>query len=240
MGTTAVPPRHGAVVEALGREITDGALAPGDTLTLDQIQRRFGVSRTVAREAMRLLEALGLVRSGRRVGIVVQPSQGWAVFDPLVIRWRLAGPGRAGQLRSLTQLRGAVEPAAAAGAAEHADWSDRAWVVELAGRLRVLGEGGRLEEFLAVDQEFHALLLRACGNEMFAALTDVVGEVLAGRTHLGLMPAHPEPRALDLHEAVARAVQGGDPATAADAMAEIVREAGGALEAATAGPESGF
>lgn len=221
---------HSSVLDVLGAEITSGVLAPGTVLTLEQLQQRFGVSRTVAREAMRMLEHLRLVTSRRRVGLVVRPAADWVVFDRRVIRWRLAGPGRVAQLRTLTELRAAVEPVAAAAAARHADPAQVDRVVALAARLRELGEAGRLEEFLACDQEFHALLLTAGRNEMFAALTDVVAEVLAGRTRHGLMPAHPEPEALDAHEAVAAAVRARDPEAAERAMTVITAEIRAALD----------
>src|SRR6478609_5286215 len=210
MATTAL---HTTVLDTLGRRITSGDVATGTPLTLDGIGTEFRVSRTVAREVMRLLEGLGLLRSKRRVGIVVLGIDAWNVLDPRVIRWRLEGPGRDAQLRTLTELRHAVEPLAAASAA----------------RMRMLGEAGDLEEFLGLDVRMHELLLRSSGNEMFGAMADAVAAVLSGRTHLGLMPPSPVPEALDQHEAVARAVADGDVAGAEAAMGRIVGEVRRAL-----------
>jgi DNA-binding FadR family transcriptional regulator len=215
---------HAGVLDALGAEITSGEIPEGSVLTLDRIQQRFAVSRTVARETMRVLEHLCLVTSRRRVGIVVRPAADWLVFDARVIRWRLAGPGRITQLRSLTELRAAVEAAA-----RHADAAEVDRLVALGARMRELGEAGRLDEFLACDIEFHALLLRAGRNEMFAALTDVVAEVLAGRTRHGLMPQRPRPEALDAHDAVVAAVRARDPEGAERAMTVITAEIRAAL-----------
>ena len=89
-------------------------------LRTDELAQRFDVSRTVVREAVRVLESMHLVESRRRVGVTVRPAEEWNVFDPQVIRWRLAGADRPRQLRSLTVLRSAIEPVAAALAAEHA------------------------------------------------------------------------------------------------------------------------
>jgi DNA-binding FadR family transcriptional regulator len=225
----AVEVLHNGLLEVIGAEITSGVLAEGSVLTLEQLQQRFGVSRTVARETMRMLEHLGLVTSRRRVGLVVRPAADWVVFDARVIRWRLAGPGRLGQLRSLTELRAAVEPVAAAAAARHADAAEVDRLLALVTQMREHGEAGRLDEFLACDVEFHALLLRAGRNEMFAALTDVVAEVLAGRTRHGLMPARPRAEALDAHEAVADAVRRRDPDGAERAMTTITAEIRAAL-----------
>lgn len=226
------------VLDTLGRRITGGELPAGAVLTLDGIGAEFGVSRTVAREAMRLLEGLGLVRSGPRVGIVVLSHDEWNVLDSRVIAWRLDGPGRIAQLRSLTELRQAVEPLAAGCAARGASAAVRDELVALARRMRTLGEAGEgdAEEFLALDVRMHELLLRSSGNEMFAALTGVVSIVLSGRTHLGLMPVYPEPEALDAHEAVAHAVAAGDAAAAEAAMARIVREVRGALDVPSSAP----
>jgi DNA-binding FadR family transcriptional regulator len=215
---------HTTVLDAIGRAIAGGEIAPGTPLTLEAIGAEHGVSRTVAREVMRLLEGLGMVRSRRRVGLVVLGIEHWNVLDRRIIRWRLAGPGRAAQLRSLTELRHAVEPLAAAGAARHASPQVCGELLDLAQRMRTTGEAGDLETFLELDVRMHELLLRSSGNEMFGPLADVVAEVLAGRTHLGLMPASPVPEALDQHEAVARAVAAHDPEAAEGAMAQIVGE----------------
>ncbi|MFC7877244.1 FadR/GntR family transcriptional regulator [Isoptericola sp. NPDC057391] len=224
------PSLHAGVLDALGLAITSGDVPPGTPLTLDGIGAEHGVSRTVAREVMRMLEGLGMVHSRRRVGLVVLGMEDWNVLDPRVIRWRLRGPGRDAQLRSLTELRHAVEPLAAAGAARHATPQVRGELVDLARRMRTLGEAGDLTEFLALDVRMHELLLRSSGNEMFGPLADVVAEVLAGRTHLGLMPPSPAPEALDQHEAVARAVAEHDPGAAEAAMARIVGEVRRALD----------
>lgn len=215
---------HTSVLDTLGLRITSGELAEGHVLTLEGIQDGFGVSRTVARETMRVLESMGLVTSRRRVGITVQPQTSWHVYDPRLIWWRLAGPRRDTQLRSLTELRIAVEPLAAARAARNASGAERDRVLEVAATMRERGEAGELEAFLDLDIAFHTVLLTASGNEMFAALTDVVGVVLRGRTTLGLMPAKPVPEALDLHEEVARAVAACHPEAAERAMRALLAE----------------
>ena len=114
---------HTSPLDTLGRRITSGELPEGSVLTLDGIGAEFGVSRTVAREVMRMLEGLGLVRSSRRVGIVVLGMDSWQVLSPRVIEWRLEGEGRVQQLRTLTELRHAVEPAATRQALQGKDGS---------------------------------------------------------------------------------------------------------------------
>lgn len=215
---------HLRVLELIGQQVISGELGPGERLTLEQIQHDHGISRTLARDTMRVLESMNLVYSRRRVGIVVQASEKWNVYDPNVIRWRLASTSRADQYANLTELRIAVEPIAAAGAARRAGAAERRRLVTLAQALRKLGEAGDLEAFLEVDIEFHQLLLRSCGNEMFRALDAMVAEVLTSRTRQGLMPFSPKPEALQAHEDVAAAVAGGDAQAAEAAMHHILEE----------------
>jgi DNA-binding FadR family transcriptional regulator len=67
------------------------------------------------------------------------------------------------------------------------------------------------------------------GNEMFRALNGVVTEVLAGRTHHGMMPDNPNPAAIELHDEVARAIRMRDEAGAERAMRAIIDEAASAV-----------
>lgn len=225
----ASPAMHERVLEAVGVAIASGSLPPGSRLTLDLLQQEYGISRTVARDTMKVLESMNLVYSRRRVGIVVQERALWNVYDPKLVRWRLASDNSAEQYSSLTELRIAVEPIAAAGAARRASAAERAKLLSLAGDLRRLGEAGDLEGFLAADIEFHRMLLHSCGNEMFTALEGMVAEVLTSRTKQGLMPFKPRNEALQAHEDVAAAVAGGDAVTAESAMHHILDEVRNAM-----------
>lgn len=206
------PVLHSDVLDRLGRDIAHGACPPGSVVTLSTLGEEHGVSRTVVREAVRVLESLGMVESRRRVGVRVRPVQDWSVLDPQLVSWRLTGPQRDDQLHRLTEIRLAIEPTAARLAARKAAPEVGRRLLELAATLRRLGEDGRGddEEYLQADVAFHTLLIEASGNDMLAALQDIIAAVLIGRTHLRLTPANPVPVSLDHHEAVARAVAAGD------------------------------
>ncbi|MFB4313793.1 FadR/GntR family transcriptional regulator [Actinomadura sp. 21ATH] len=216
---------HGSVLDRLGVEITSGELAPGLVLRIEQLEARFGVSRSVIREAIRVLESMGMVSSRRRVGITVADRAAWNLFDPRIIGWRLAGDGRDEQLRSLSELRRGVEPVAAALAARRATPAQCGTLTGSVMQMAVHGRSGDLESYLEADIVFHRTLLEASGNEMLGSLGDVVAAVLTGRTHHHLMPARPEPAAIGWHAEVAQAVQAGDAAAAERAMRDIVEEA---------------
>jgi DNA-binding FadR family transcriptional regulator len=216
---------HGSVLDRLGMLITSGTLPAGEVLRMEQLEFRFKVSRSVIREAIRVLESMGMVTSRRRVGITVAPRTGWNLFDPQIIGWRLDGEGRDEQLRSLSELRRGLEPVAAALAARRATPAQCGTLTGAVMEMAVHGRSGDLEAYLTADVLFHRTLLEASGNEMMGALSGVVAAVLAGRTHHHLMPAYPEPAAIRWHAEVAQAVQSGDADAAERAMRDIVDEA---------------
>jgi DNA-binding FadR family transcriptional regulator len=217
---------HSSVLERLGEEIAQGVRPPGSVITLARLEDEAGVSRTVIREVVRILESMGMVESRRRVGVTVLPVTAWSVLDPRLIRWRLRGTERLTQLHRLTEMRLALEPTAARLAAGRATIEEGIGLLELAGRLRLLGEAGHGSEqpYLDTDIAFHALLLEASGNDMLASLHGIVTEVLAGRTELGLSPAEPVPGAFDNHEGIARAVVNGDADLAEQYARAVVME----------------
>jgi DNA-binding FadR family transcriptional regulator len=182
---------HHRAVEHLGTRIVDGSLPPGHVMLAEQLEDELQVSRSVIREAVRVLQSLGLVETTKRVGIKVLPAHRWNPFDPLVIRWRLAGEGRGAQLRSLAELRSAVEPVAAELAAANAPQELRQELLDVALAMRDAGQAGDVPRFLELDIQFHSLLLSGSGNEMFANLVGQVAETLTGRTVHGLMPDRP-------------------------------------------------
>ncbi|EDY59520.1 MULTISPECIES: FadR/GntR family transcriptional regulator [Streptomyces] len=218
---------HGRVLEALGPAITAGEYPPGSVLRTDELAQRFDVSRSVMREAVRVLESMHLVESRRRVGVTVRPKAEWNVYDPQVIRWRLAGADRPQQLRSLTVLRSAIEPVAAGLAAKHATAEQCAELTECALGMVANSKGHRLEGYLLHDIAFHRVILNASGNEMFARLGDVVAEVLTGRTRHEVMFEDPDPAAVTLHVRLAEAIRAGD-AGHAEALTREIAE--GALQ----------
>ncbi|MFF3121889.1 FadR/GntR family transcriptional regulator [Streptomyces sp. NPDC057908] len=224
--TTRGPGLHTHVLDTLGLEIAAGEHRPGQVLRTDELAQRFDVSRTVVREVVRVLESMHLVESRRRVGVTVQPTEAWNVYDPQVIRWRLAGADRPRQLRSLTVLRSAIEPVAAGLAARNATPEQCAALTECALGMVATSRGQQLEGYLEHDIAFHRIVLNASGNEMFARLGDVVAEVLAGRTHHQVMFEDPDPAAVTLHVRLAEAVREGD-AVAAERLTKEI--AAGAL-----------
>lgn len=223
---------HEQVLERLGPDLVWGDLHGVTDLRLELVESRYDVSRSVAREVVRVLESMGMVSSRRRVGITVRPRSEWNSLDPRLIRWRLAGPERAAQLRALSDLRRGIEPVAAGLAARNATPDQCGALTGAVIGMSVTGQARDLQGYLAHDITFHRVLLEASGNEMFASLSGVIAEVLAGRTEHHLMPSRPEPAAIRLHGDVAEAIASSDAARAEQAMRDIVTEAREAMERA--------
>ncbi|WEV74595.1 FCD domain-containing protein [Bifidobacterium sp. ESL0798] len=217
-------PMHHAVAEQLAVDIIENRWKPGTSITLNDIQERFSISRTVAREAAHALQSAKAIIVRKRVGLIAQELNKWLSLDTQVIKWKLHSSYRKQQLLTLTELRLAVEPVAAGDAALHAPMEIRALMPVLASEMRKNGESDNLEEFHKLDARFHNEILTNSGNELFAALSPLVDIVLKSRVEQGLYPAKPRPDALKAHEKVAEGIWKGDAQLAHEAMTHIVNE----------------
>ena len=115
---------HG-MLDALGRTIVIGDYENRVFPTEAELAKQHGVSRSVTREAVKMLTAKGLLSARPRQGTIIQPSTSWNLFDTDVLRWLLERKFSVELLRHFNQLRVAIEPEAAALAAISADEADR-------------------------------------------------------------------------------------------------------------------
>ncbi|KAK1185675.1 FCD domain-containing protein [Streptomyces sp. NBS 14/10] len=221
---------HGQVVDQIGLSLAAEETRAGEVLRLEDVQERYGVSRTVAREAVRVLESKRVVTSRPRVGITVRPMTEWNLYDPQVIRWRLNSPHRGAQLRELAELRAAVEPSAAALAAASGDDETCKALLVHARAMATAAAEADTAGFVAADAAFHRALLSASGNGMFAQLAEVTEELLTARRELSLMPERVDEAAVRRHQEVAQAVAEGRPADAAACVRSIVDTAHSEVE----------
>jgi DNA-binding FadR family transcriptional regulator len=153
------------VVEELANEIIRGTLPEGEILpTEPALCDQFGFSRTVIREALKMLEERGLVRVEQGRGTTVQPRDMWNLLDPVVLRIALAYDTDLTLLDDLVEVRILLEREMAAAAAGRL--SDE----ELAALDATISELERsfddYERFRTFDQRFHAIVMKASGNEV--------------------------------------------------------------------------
>lgn len=209
------------VLDELGAAVVTGAHPAWERRSIDQLVERTGASRSIVREAVRVLVGLGLLTARRRVGVVAVPIGMWDVSDPRVVGWRLAGPDRDQVLDELRALRRAIEPAAAAAAAERASdasCQDRLEaLLAAADRLAAATGPDDAAAFLQADRELHRRILAMSGNALFRHLGGVVDRPLDERAGIG-----PDLHDIGLHVTVARAIAAGDASAASAAMREII------------------
>lgn len=207
----------------LGLRIATGELAAGSRVVPEEVADQHGVSRSVVREALRVLEAKGLVQPRQRVGTRVLPSDRWDALDADVIGWRVQGPERLAVVSDLEELRAAVEPRAARLCCENGDGTAAvAELTVLATTMRRLGSRGDLAGFTAADVAFHARLLHASGNAAFVRLEGTFAALLRAREELGTLPHQISEDMLALHEEVAEAIAVRDADRAERAARELV------------------
>ena len=222
---------HG-LLDTLGKAIVTGGYDGRTFPTEAELSQLYGVSRSVTREAVKMLTAKGLVSARPRQGTTITPTETWNLFDPDVLRWLLDRPFSVDLLRHFCELRMAVEPAAAALAAGAADDTELARI--RAGFDRMLAAHVGDDDPLDADIGFHLAILRASGNPFFAQFRDVVATAL--RTSIRLTNRIQGRTAdLDAHRAVLEAIAGRRADAARAAMIVLIDDVVRTIDAVARG-----
>jgi len=216
---------HHQVVQRLGVMIASGELAADTQILPDEICERFGASRSVVREALRVLEAKGMLRPRPKTGTRILPISHWNLLDQEVIGWRVLGPDRSRQLEELSDLRVAVEIHAARRAAENASSDQVAQLDAACDRMESTGLSGDLSGFTEADVDFHTALLGASGNQMLAQFSAAFGAYLHAREHLHTLPERVEDEVLRNHRALVDAIKSRDPDAAEACSRQLIENA---------------
>jgi len=217
------------MLDRLGRAIVTGDYAGKIFPTEAQLAEQHGVSRSVTREAVKMLTAKGLLSARPRQGTVIQPTTAWNLFDPDVLSWLLERQFSIDLLKHFSELRIAIEPEAAALAARFAKPRDLANIAAGLGRMEAAERGE--DDVLAADIAFHVAILCASENPFYAQFRDVVATALStsirftnrikGRT-----------ASIGDHAAVHRAIIAGDAEGARRAMHGLIADVLVLIEAA--------
>ncbi|HSX56585.1 MAG TPA: FadR/GntR family transcriptional regulator [Sphingomonas sp.] len=164
------------LLDNLGRAIVTGRFEREAFPTEAELAKQHGVSRSVTREAVKMLTAKGLLSARPRQGTVVQPTTSWNLFDTDVLRWLLERQFSVELLKQFNQLRVAIEPEAAALAARFAGEDDLQRIGDGLERMKAAEKG--LDDTLEADIAFHIAILRGSGNPFYAQFRDVVTTAL--------------------------------------------------------------
>lgn len=207
-------------MDELGRSIVSGEIAQGDIIDVDQLESEMGVSRTVVREAVKVLTSKGLVAARPKFGTYVQVRAQWNLLDADVMAWRDSDRPDPHLLRDLDEMRRVVEPPAARLAAQRRT-DEQADALEQAVDLITNGD---LDQHVEADVAFHHTILQATGNELLGRMDVMLRTALRIRDRLAFTVPHSD-LYLSQHAAVAAAIRSRDPDAAEQAMRSLLDSA---------------
>lgn len=214
------PNRTKQVVDALGRRIVSGDFRAGSLLPSEtELEREYAVSRTVIREAAKILSAKGLVTVRQRHGTSVNARELWSWLDGELIGWLSMGRIAKEELFAFSEVRRIIEPEAAALAALRASDDQRKNILNAYERM--VTDQANPEQAVAADKEFHLAILEATQNPVLHSLRQAIEAILdAVFPHTVNAYAHN----LENHAEVARAIARGDTEAARTYMRILLSE----------------
>ncbi|MCM2292482.1 FadR family transcriptional regulator [Allorhizobium sp. BGMRC 0089] len=223
-GRLAAPNFHSFVINELGTGIVSGRFAAGSILPRDaDLMDMYNVSRTVLREALKTLEAKGLVEARPKVGTRVSHKSHWALYDHQVLLWLFEAGYDAAFLDNLFSIRRLMETEAVRQAARHRTADDMRILYYWLQQLSV--SRGVVESFTLASLELHRILLDASRNPMFRAMLGVVEFTLAatmvppGKTH---DPTPDHEGLIRLKRQLSEAIEKADEENAASLLSRII------------------
>ncbi|UJQ93708.1 FadR/GntR family transcriptional regulator [Mariluticola halotolerans] len=169
---------HTFVINEIGHGIVTGQFPVGSVLASDAVMMEtYGVSRTVLREALKTLEAKGMVEARPKVGTRVTPTNRWSFFDPQVLSWHFYAKPDQRFFESLFDVRNALQERAVRLAAERRTAEHvrlmKYWLhqMELAN--------GNLEAHGLSGLEIHRTIAESSGNALLRSVTGIVELTMA-------------------------------------------------------------
>jgi len=220
--TSVAPRAFEHILGELEASISAGALEAGDRLPPERdLAAQYAVSRASVREAIRVLEAMGIVsvRRGAEHGVVLLQEPGNA-FQPVL---RLLMALRHVSLDDAIEFRVMVEAGAARSLAAVGDAGGV--LADLLDRMEA--PGVRQQEFHGLDATYHVTLVRTAGNTLLNLVEDAVDGLLRKVvTDLSLIAWDWEairPQLIAEHRAIHDAIVAGDGERAATLVTEHIR-----------------
>ena len=222
------------VSRELGRRIVGGHYRE-DALIEDEtkLATRFGVSKSVIREAVKMLVGKGLLEVRRGSGTRVRRRASWALLDDDVLAWHLSVAPKPEFLRQLMDIRRMMEPKAAAWAAQHGSDEDHQEIE--AAQQKMEAGSQSIEEFVIADAMFHRAILRAANNEILRSMEGIIFSALLSSIRLTNADPRENAGSIPFHRAVVNAIRARDADLAEAEMTAHLVETRERLETAVSG-----
>ncbi|WP_299595195.1 FadR/GntR family transcriptional regulator [uncultured Microbulbifer sp.] len=158
----------------LSGELPQGGIIPGEVYLCAQ----FGVSRTVLREAIKLLQSKGMLESRPKVGTRVCSETQWNFLDAQLLEWMAGVETTESVYRQFLELRRAIEPQATALAATRATPEQRAGLTEAFEQMAAIAKNFDQQQWTEVDTQFHRIIFLATGNSFYTPFGNVMAAML--------------------------------------------------------------
>lgn len=203
------------LADALVVSIRDGQLSPGQKLPTEQaLVERFGVSRTVVREALSRLKTLGLVESRQGSGAFVM-----ATSQQALEQLSLEPDGSVDAVIQMVEVRRALEAESAALAAARRTPQS---VKQIKQALQALGKAVKAGgDGVQEDVAFHTAIAQASRNPFLLATLAYLNRFLLDATRVTraneATRADLEAQVHQEHSAIVKAIEAGDVAAARQA-----------------------
>jgi len=208
----------------IGRRIVAGSYEVGELLEDEgALAARFQVSRSVIRDAVKILVGKGLLESRRGIGTRVRERLRWGLLDDDVLAWHQSAPPNADFLRQLMDLRLVIEPKAARWAAERGTDEGHALIADAQRRMEQ--EKGAIEDFVIADAMFHRSVLRAANNELLLSMEGVIYSALLNSIRLTNSDPRENEKSIPFHRAVTDQILRRDGAKAESRMEKLLADA---------------
>ena len=216
--------QHAHVVREIGMAIVSGDIDVGETLPSDsEMIEQFGVSRTVLREALKTIAGKGMVQAKTRIGTRVRPREDWNFFDADLLVWHAEAGVDELFLDQLTEMRFALEPQAAALAAERRTDSDLAALSECVADMETSKDNNA---FVLSDLRFHMAVTVASANPFMRSLSGLIEVALYSMLTVSspINSTERMKKSIADHRAIVRAIAARDKNAAREAMLVVIRD----------------
>lgn len=207
------------VVSDIADEILAGNVKSGEKLpTEHQLCELYDVSRTVIRDALRVLTNKGLIEARPRSGTVVKSIEHWNFLDPELIVWAQGLGNRTGFFEVLLEARNSVEPQIAALAAQKATEEDIAQIEKSYNEMyqAAYKEIPDIDGYNTADIEFHLALLEATHNIILKQFGALILAALKASFELATETEIISEKSLLCHGDVLDAIKNKDPVKASE------------------------